>query len=378
LTKYGDISVLWFDGGWEHSAAENRAQEILDLARKLQPGIVINDRSGLPADYATPEQYIPRTPLNRDWETCMTINWNWGYNKGDSSWKSSAELVRNLARVAGGGGNYLLNVGPTAEGLIPGPSVDRLAEVGKWMRSNGESIYGTSAGPFRKLPWNGACTSKDLGNGAFRLYLHVFEWANNILLPGLKNQVLRVSIPSDPGRRGLSSSRTGEDVVINLAGAAPDPADSIVIVDVKGPPEADPVPAVPDKDGNIMLKAVETVIHGQTARYEEGKERDCIGYWMETADWIDWRFKVGQPGSYGVTVSYSCDDGTTDAVYVVETGGIGLTNTVAGTGSWGSFREADMGTIRLGSGTRQLAVRILKKPGFAAMNLRSVNLRRVK
>jgi len=244
------------------------------------------------------------------------------------------------------------------------------------LRSNGESIYGTSAGPFRKISWNGACTVKAMTNGDFRLYLHVFDWQEKLVLPGLKNKVLGVSIPADPSRKGMSFARQGEDVIVNLAGAAVDAADSVVVVEVKGKPEADPLPVAPDMDGNVTLKAVDAVIHGQTARYEDGKERDCIGYWMETADWIDWRLKVDRPGSYKVAVSYSCDNGTADSTYAVEIGGVSLTNAVTGTGSWGSFQETVIGTVRLVRGTHQLAVRILKKPGFAAMNLRAVTLRK--
>jgi len=109
-------------------------------------------------DYGTPEQEIPPTGFGPgvDWESCMTMNGHWGYNKADQDWKSARVLIRNLVDCASKGGNYLLNVGPTGEGLIPAPSVERLARIGQWMKVNGEAIHGTSASPFKKLAWAGA------------------------------------------------------------------------------------------------------------------------------------------------------------------------------------------------------------------------------
>ena len=121
----------------------------------MQPGIITNNRlgGGYHGDTETPEQYIPATGIpGRDWETCMTMNDTWGYKSYDQNWKSTETLIRNLVDIASKGGNYLLNVGPTSEGLIPEPSVERLKAVGKWMKVNGEAIYATTASPFKRCP----------------------------------------------------------------------------------------------------------------------------------------------------------------------------------------------------------------------------------
>ena len=234
LTRYGPVAVLWWDT--PVGMTPERAARFLPIL-KLQPGLVTNNRlvsTKSWGDFQTPENKIPATGLpGKDWETCMTMNGTWGYRSFSDKWKPEEALLRNLVDIASKGGNYLLNVGPTAEGLIPSPSVERLQALGVWMKVNGEAIYGTTASPFDSLPW-GRCTKKVTADGVV-LYLHVFDWPKDgrLLVPGLRNQVSSAQLlaggnllPTAPGDAGL---------MVTVPAVAPDPVSSTIVLSVRGP-----------------------------------------------------------------------------------------------------------------------------------------------
>ncbi len=155
LTNYGQIGVLWFDGEWITEWTEEQGKDVFNYLRNIQPDLIINNRVGkgrkgmkgmnayddAAGDFGTPEQEILDRTSNMDWESCMTMNDHWGFNKFDNNFKSTEMLIHNLVDIAAKGGNYLLNVGPTGDGLIPGESVNRLKEIGAWMKVNGEVIH---------------------------------------------------------------------------------------------------------------------------------------------------------------------------------------------------------------------------------------------
>ncbi len=166
LTNYGRIDLMWFDGQWEHTAQEWRANDLAAMIRELQPGIVINDR--LPGgDYDTPEQFVPAKPPARPWEVCLTMNESWGYNPDDPDYKSSRGLVHSACEIAGKGGRLLLNLGPRGDGTLAPEQMERLLAVSDWMRRNGQSIVGTAPG---LEPWQfyGPSTQRD-----DTVYLHL-------------------------------------------------------------------------------------------------------------------------------------------------------------------------------------------------------------
>jgi alpha-L-fucosidase len=141
MTNYGKIDVLWYDVSWPLTPEQWESERMNAMVFKLQPQIIVNNRNGLDGDFATPEQHIEAAKPGRAWETCMTMNDSWGYQKADDAFKSPKRIVRNLVECAKGGGNYLLNIGPHADGSVPEEEVRTLEAVGSWMGRNGAAIY---------------------------------------------------------------------------------------------------------------------------------------------------------------------------------------------------------------------------------------------
>jgi alpha-L-fucosidase len=231
-SNYGKIDILWYDGGWPHDANAWRSAELNRMVRSLQPHIIINNRSQLPEDIDTPEQHIKASTPGRAWESCMTMNDNWGYSAGDHNWKSTTQLIHNLVRTASGAGNYLLNVGPKADGTIPAPSVQRLREIGQWMKVNGESIYGSE-----RCPFGGGMVGMTTAKGS-TVYLHVLRWpGEELCIAGIKSKVksahlLATGAPAEVVRRKDRLFLRG------LPRKAPDRHDSVIVLKLQGKPEA--------------------------------------------------------------------------------------------------------------------------------------------
>lgn len=230
LTNYGDVAVLWWDT--PTNMTDKAALKLKELL-KLQPNIITNDRlkrPNFPGDTKTPEQKIPdRKELDgKDWETCMTMNGTWGYRTKDTNWKSTAILIKNLVDIASKGGNYLLNIGPKPDGAFPQESIQRLDEIGKWMKINGEAIYATQANPLEEVNW-GRITAKENGTETI-LYLTVLDWpaGGKIEVTGLNNQIKSAVLLAD----GRSLKFT--DNVIMLPASAPDSIASVIKVKIKG------------------------------------------------------------------------------------------------------------------------------------------------
>ena len=243
LTQYPNIDVLWFDGEWVKDWSDEQGRAMYDYLRAIRPGLIINNRVGHGrngmgglnkdgrvgvGDFGTPEQRVPAEGLpGIDWETCMTMNDTWGFKSFDDNWKDSRTLLRTLIDVASKGGNFLLNVGPTSAGEIPPESVARLSEMGRWMRANGESIYGSTVSPYGEPAW-GRYTAK-----AGVVYAHVFTWPKDgaLALTGAKERPRRAYLLVD--HKPLAIEQTDSGIVVRLPSVAPSSIASVVVLEMK-------------------------------------------------------------------------------------------------------------------------------------------------
>lgn len=248
VTRYGEPALFFFDGLDQQEKYDGYYIE--RMLRELSPSSLINNRLGTPGDYETPEQFVPaRIPVKgyrivgvnpelgselpggiprpeefRPWETCMTMNDTWGYNKNDRKFKSTKTIIRALVDVASKGGNLLLNVGPTDEGLIQPEFADRLRDVGRWLQVNGESIYGTTYGPVQGLSY-GRTTAKQ---GV--VYLHVFDSPGGEVSVAGMAPVRRVELLADG--QVLRHRQSGNTLAIQLPPNLPDTIDSVVKIEL--------------------------------------------------------------------------------------------------------------------------------------------------
>ena len=224
-TNYGRLDIVWFDG-LGGRAEDWNADPLFQMIRELQPHVLINNRAGLAGDFDTPEQQVGHFQTDRPWESCITICRQWAW-RPDDEMKSLKECVDTLVRCVGGDGNLLLNVGPMPTGEIEPRQVERLREVGAWLKPYGRSLYGTRGGPFRPGLW-GATTYR--GN---RIYVHVLDWLEeDVTLPPIQRRIVRSSVLTG-GKATVE--QTDESIRIAVPAADRQELDTIVVLELDGP-----------------------------------------------------------------------------------------------------------------------------------------------
>jgi alpha-L-fucosidase len=303
LTQYGPVGLIWFDTPM--TMTDKQSRELADFVTDIQPDCLVNGRVGNGfGDYiCLGDNETPAKALHVDWETCATLNHTWGFKKNDHHWKSPELITKLLADIVGKGGTYLLNVGPTAEGIIPEPSVNVLKEVGRWIETNGEAIRGTSGTPFEtEFEW-GTITLKQ-----GRVYIHLFQWPNDkFSLNGLKNKVLKAYLLQDSKTeltfdQSFDSAAGFHTLNVKLPEKAPDSNVSVLVLEIDGDASADNT-LMQRANRYIVLEAHQAQFHKQDINPALSLSRSGVTVnWSNANEWLNWEFKAVTPGSFQVEI----------------------------------------------------------------------------
>jgi len=247
LTGYGPVCLIWFDT--PRMMTPERSQRFIDIVHTLQPATLIDGRLGSQGDYRSMgDNAIPNTVIEGDWEVPATLNHTWGFKKDDTDWKSPADLTFKLVDIVSKGGNYLLNVGPTAEGVIPQASQDNLRAVGRWLKVNGEAIYGASPTPFGDELGTPDNTRQDKnGRPVFvpatdwrvttkpgKLYIHLFQWpSGQFEVSKVKGTVTKAYLLADAGHKSLQVTQKGDHLAVGLPVKPPGDLATVLVLETR-------------------------------------------------------------------------------------------------------------------------------------------------
>ncbi|MBN9587880.1 MAG: alpha-L-fucosidase [Alphaproteobacteria bacterium] len=233
LTNYGKIDILWYDVSWPLDAAGWESEKMNRMVFGLQPDIIVNNRNKLPGDFSTPEQTIKAEEGGRAWESCMTLNDSWGYQRADDNWKTPRTVIRNLITCARDGGNYLLNIGPQPDGGIPPESERILRAAGEWVHRHGETIYGADR---CRVARNTYANFTRKGN---TLYMHVHFWpGSDVAISGLRQKVLSAKL-MNTGQSVAVAQDGFRTHLTGLPATAPDSPVTTIALECDGEPVQD-------------------------------------------------------------------------------------------------------------------------------------------
>jgi len=306
LSDYGRMSVLWFDTPVK--ITEDQSRELLAFVRAKQPECIVNSRLGPGGgsewgDFVSlRDNEVPTMPLEENGETCATLNGTWGYSKFDANWKTPAQIARLLSDIAAKNANYLLNIGPDHLGRVPERSAQILREVGVWLQTNGEAIYGTQPTPFAvNFDW-GAVTRRP-----GKLYFHVFDQQiQELKVVALRNQATKACFLDAPDaactvqQTPVNADESLIETTIEIGPLGDAEPHRVLALEIEG--AADVVPGIVQQpDGNIVLESL-AAINADTGEpiAPALMERGAVARSLEDDVRLSWEFEVLRPGAYAI------------------------------------------------------------------------------
>lgn len=370
LLKNYHPDILWFDTPSKLPLSENI--RIMKAVRAVDQNVVINGRlaRGLGhsfGDYKnTGDRAAEIVPTEGDWETIPTTNESYGYHKFDLSHKPVSHFIQLMAKAAARGGNVLMNIGPMGDGLIDQRDQDILRGIGKWLEVNGESLYASERTPLPVQSWGESSTKGK------KIYLHVFDWPSDgkLVLGGLKNSIKSAYLLSDTRKKSLQTRRlNGSDLIIGVPRDAPDPADSVVVLEVEGAFQVNPVRLLAKNQAN-QLRTFDAELHGSGLRFGDGKSfRAYVMDWKNQSDWIGWSTRLNESAEFEVTLKYTTASKENVGTFEVEIGDQKLRATVQPTPNENESRVVSLGRVKVGPGNHLVSVKPIEIKGTELMRL---------
>lgn len=369
-----NVDVIWWDMGGDSTPKFRykmmKAIKELDTEKRL----IFNSRleDGLTSDFSTPEQSIPNMPPfgdGTDWETCMTLNDNWGYAAHDHRWKTKQDVIQKLIDIVSKGGNYLLNIGPEADGSFPETSINRLQEISYWMKVNKESIYGTQPSPFlEQLPW-GRATRKAI-DGKQYMYLHIFtqHWPadNKLSIPTMNSNPTKAWLLD--GEQELTFQAVNNTIIIDLPDKPTNDVSTTVVLEMDG--EVAPATIAVQKDGILTMPAAIATPHGSSIKIENNPAN--IGGWTDDNEYASWKVKVAQGGNYPISAVASGFGSTFYLTIDGEESAHFEFSDIDGT--FNEYAEIELGNVDLKTGEYEIELHRISSGEWDPVNVREVKI----